>query len=1233
MDNHNPLTPNKIQRLIHYAEDKSFNMPRRLLLNDDDLKRLASAQASMNKSNINNCESSSGILDLDIVEGFGESAVGDFSLSKSTAFNPGEMTGRSTGADDFKAVPTGRHSLHLDNFMNKMEAQSSEVQSVIRHSIASNYSFHSKRDLTADEASLIGREAPLPVSNNVNANFLESMSMNNSNLSVGAYFKNRCPEFGNVLGKTDSPDRSSVFQSSIMPSITEVSGHADSLRSEPHPRHKMDNSLDCVPVRQPRNIMDNFPEIQNSGQGQTERGTFTMPKVDKTSETSSGKVVEKQSPFFMSQVPDKPKYVQMMLNSVSPQKNIPVAPPPVREPPSAREPTSARETNLLLKNLHASLRLVSEDTEGSVENSISLSRIADYLGKQSNVSVTDILQLNNKKKQVNTKQPLTEVHMNIPESTKKQTNQELQVTNLKDTRKTETASSSGTINTVISQNKYKQNNEPEIPAVIVTRDSLNNDQIIDLDDTKSKKSARSKSPSSKSHSTLSTVQENFTSFKSADSPLHASQGESNTSHVPSPNTVYKELDKSVDWREVMQQKHLKQEGLVKAKEQWVEILATVADGYVGVSCPVMITVTTLSDSWLTAKLEFVNLPNDGRDLTIELPRMPLLLSPGKSEKIILNITSNVELNTSLKFTMYLKDASIDGDIEQSGEVEVEIKMPVIQAMSCDGVNKITFPPIQENSSLLKSFVLISDCPADLLLELSVVEGDNIFAIKNVQEIKKGDVNKILMDRQGSTEEPQPPGKAKGKGSNKQLCRLSSGNAIRVTVKFNAPMLADIEIADSVLTLNGMMNVNLIGVNNVLRKVDLIGVVGTVKLVMNPPVNKLQLSSEPTTIELCNAGSISGIWIVKFSTNSPTDSFPFKVSPSKFEIRPGTSKTVTLVYTGPGDEICEASLKFEELTSGNKTILEIYGGSDKPKSFPIKTNYNTMSWVRAGRKELSLKNATNKKFYIRCQIIGEGFAIDLPRESRGSYLVPFGPCECRPLPIVFSPTTNAPHMATLHLVYDKSDCNRKIVLYGCASGDSVRWSGLVTYGDTALVRAVTRMPINLELYNKSTTPAFVCARVHFNLQYMCVSSDAELVGGRHIVRGRARHALSLRVGWARLERRARLQPAASLATLSVLTGPELTRRRILKVIRDESNGELDTSLLPDHVKVLAEKFVGEDISMDEQLADFKETKGSLNELISGLQELTAQIDLPQDFAEENTIIISDDTVVEHHTLCD
>lgn len=128
-----------------------------------------------------------------------------------------------------------------------------------------------------------------------------------------------------------------------------------------------------------------------------------------------------------------------------------------------------------------------------------------------------MLQYNNKKKALNKKQPLTEVHMNIPES--KKINKDVEVINLKDTRKVETASSSGTVNTVISCAKYKTNNE--VPAVVVT-EHTNKDDQLDIED--AKRTTRSKSPSSKSHSTLSTVQENYTSFKSGDSPLYTSKG-------------------------------------------------------------------------------------------------------------------------------------------------------------------------------------------------------------------------------------------------------------------------------------------------------------------------------------------------------------------------------------------------------------------------------------------------------------------------------------------------------------------------------------------------------------------------------------------------------------------------------------------------------------------------------------------------------------------------------------
>lgn len=92
---------------------------------------------------------------------------------------------------------------------------------------------------------------------------------------------------------------------------------------------------------------------------------------------------------------------------------------------------------------------------------------------------------------------------------------ELPVTSLKDTKKTETASSAGTINTVIDTGKKKQNQEnieKKIPAVIVTRSSLAKSENVDIEIDKResvKTDNRSKSPSSKSRSTLSTVQENL----------------------------------------------------------------------------------------------------------------------------------------------------------------------------------------------------------------------------------------------------------------------------------------------------------------------------------------------------------------------------------------------------------------------------------------------------------------------------------------------------------------------------------------------------------------------------------------------------------------------------------------------------------------------------------------------------------------------------------------------------
>ncbi|XP_053610235.1 uncharacterized protein LOC128675111 isoform X2 [Plodia interpunctella] len=1159
----NPLTPNKIQRLIHLAEDRSFNIPRRLMLNDDELSRLVSQPAGPDKSAANT-NTSSGILDLERVEGFGDSVLGNFSLSKSTAFNPGEMTGRSTGAQELETKPLsttqtldqqyGRHSIALDSIANEMDKQTNEVHDIMRHSIATDFSFHSKRDLTADESSFIKKEAPLPVPSNQQTNFAESMVSNNT--SVGAYFQNRCPDFGKILRKTDSPDRSYGL------SISEVS---TSYQMGPlgHSTHyKMDNTLDSVPVKQPK-IPENIPEKN------------VLNTLNNT------KTLEKKTNF------DSKKDIQNIFSGKLGKQDNTNVNKLMEKPLYTRASEKCAAGGELLRRLE-----LADDTEGE-ENSLSISKIQDFLGRQSttNVSVSDMLKLNRKKKQ-----PLAELQMNIQDP--KSTN-EVHVTLLKDTKNTATASTAGSVNTVISVDRVKGNIEKEVPAVFVTADTLNFNEMKNAleDDLKEKpRSVRSRSPSSNSQSTLSTVQDNYASFKSNDSHLHSS------------------------------------------KDQWADITVSAAKGYVGVSCPVIITTTILTETWLTAKFQFDDLPNDGKDLTIELPRFPLLLSPGKSEQFTIHIISNVEMTTSLPFSMYLKDASIDLDIMQKGSMDIEVKMPVIQAMSSDGINKVTFPPIQEKAVLTKAFVLISDCDVDLQLDLSVVEGDSLFTIKNVQEIKKCDVNKVLMDRQGSTEDAQ--GKAKNKNMNKQLCRLTSGNAIRVTIMFKAPKLSDIQLPDALATFNGALIVNLYGLNINLRKVDLIASVGSVKLMIKSgvsPGNKLELSSEPIKIMLCNAGTIQGMWFIKIgmANMSGHNKIPFKISPSKFDLSPRDTKAITLAYTGPEDCVTEAILAFEDMASGNKTKIEIIGGSEKLKIFPIKCNYNVMSWVRSERKELSMRNILDKKVQIRCHITGEGFSIDLPGgELKGTYLVSFNANECRPMPILFNPNSSAPQNAVLHLVHDKnSEFSRAIRLYGCANGEPIRWSGLVTYGDTALVRAAVRQPVELGLYNKGSTAAFVCARVHFNLQFMFAQSSCELSGARRVVAARARHALLLRPDWPRLQRRARARPSAglALAALRVLVGAETTRRRILRLLRNES-GEIDTSLLPVHLKELAEPFEGEDPHLDEELAHFNETKSSLNELLSGLHELTAQIDLPQDLAD-STILISDDTLVEHHTLHD
>lgn len=278
------------------------------------------------------------------------------------------------------------------------------------------------------------------------------------------------------------------------------------------------------------------------------------------------------------------------------------------------------------------------------------------------------------------------------------------------------------------------------------------------------------------------------------------------------------------------------------------------------SCAATISVVTLTESWLTASFYFHTLPNQGRDLRIELPRQPLLLSPGKTEQLQIHITTSAEMNAVLPYTVTLKDSSIDCEIEHKGIIEVDFKMPVVQAMSLDGINKVMFPPTPEKTLLSKTFVLISDSPVDLQLSLSILGGKNMFAIKNVQEIKKSDVNRVLKE-QHSMEERQISSKHKNKALSKQLCRLTHGNAIKATVTFEAPTLSDrTSTYSSILfisliisrfyssdvifciteleTFTSAICVTLIDAETVIKEVELIATVGTATLAVSAPDSKI-----------------------------------------------------------------------------------------------------------------------------------------------------------------------------------------------------------------------------------------------------------------------------------------------------------------------------------------------------------------------------------------------------------
>lgn len=129
--------------------------------------------------------------------------------------------------------------------------------------------------------------------------------------------------------------------------IISVSSSTQYDHRETNPLSSQDHALDCVPVRQPRSI-----QIQTNS----------------------------KAPAFKE--PARPKGLEEKLviaKKITEQSEMRINPAVLAQNPHL---SSSKPADVLLRNLQqSSLRLMSEDTDGSESNSFSVSKIADYLGK------------------------------------------------------------------------------------------------------------------------------------------------------------------------------------------------------------------------------------------------------------------------------------------------------------------------------------------------------------------------------------------------------------------------------------------------------------------------------------------------------------------------------------------------------------------------------------------------------------------------------------------------------------------------------------------------------------------------------------------------------------------------------------------------------------------------------------------------------------------------------------
>lgn len=154
----------------------------------------------------------------------------------------------------------------------------------------------------------------------------------------------------------------------------------------PKPNY-IDESLDSVPVRQsrldlPEKLNLNNPTLPKNYEKQTFHQTNKQQTIGANEKQTGGKF-EKNYLYNKTYTAKGPNFLSV---SNAPEPHTPRLLNPIASSSfaSTRHALSSKPTDVLIRNMHAAMRLTSEETEESAcptDNSLSISKIADFLGK------------------------------------------------------------------------------------------------------------------------------------------------------------------------------------------------------------------------------------------------------------------------------------------------------------------------------------------------------------------------------------------------------------------------------------------------------------------------------------------------------------------------------------------------------------------------------------------------------------------------------------------------------------------------------------------------------------------------------------------------------------------------------------------------------------------------------------------------------------------------------------